>query len=50
MPNWIYCSPVVALHASVESGLLGASDIEHELSNGGRAGARRGRSFAPQSR
>lgn len=37
MPNWIYCSPMVRLHMSVECDLLGASDMEHEFSNECRA-------------
>jgi hypothetical protein len=32
VPNWIYCSPMVPLHAGFECGLLGASDMGHEFS------------------
>ena len=49
-PDWIYCSPMVPLHIGVETGLLGARDMEYEFSNEWRAGAPRSRSSAPESR
>jgi hypothetical protein len=41
---------MVPLHVAGEHGLLGASDMEHEFFNEGRAGAPRGRVSAPESR
>jgi hypothetical protein len=41
---------MVPLHIGFESGLLGERDMEHEFSNEWRAGARRSRSSAPESR